>query len=672
MRKRNRDAKRGNRTAEAFIANRIGLMAVPVFCACAVFSAGIGECWGQQGAASDGIGLDIAKHSLGAKLQVSGSAGSDYAVHFNSGLGEAAAWNPLAGFTLPSDDFELIDPGFLSRSRGFYRLEALASSIDLGQASNFRLIDHEEKSRELYYNEDQNVMVLIFADLETLESQDNRDVIKDLKTAYSDKGVMFWLVNSDPETGRDGTKEAGKALGLGLPFLYDTASLSAREFGVRSDFEAIAIDVASWTILYRGAIEGPATNGETIPLLAHALEASLGGQTVEMALAPVGGSPLILPPLQPVSYADDVAPILLDKCVRCHSPGNVGPFAMTDYQVAADWSLSMKSEILVGRMPPWHADPHYGKFTNDLSLSPEQKVTMIQWINEGAQRGDGPDPLGEFFASGGAPLEYPAMWPAELGEPDYVVTIPKQHIPADGEVDYRYPTVAVDLPNDVWLRAAVVLPGNQRVVHHVLVSPGTDYSFLNYIVGYAPGTKSGIHPAGSGTRLKNVTHLSFEVHYETTGEPETDETKVGLYFHEEPPETTLHNAWPLTLFFRIPSSAKEYQPSNATFRFERDALLHTLQPHMHFRGLRMKYEAAYPDGTREVLLNVPNYSFDWQTTYVLAEPKQIPAGTRITVSGAFDNSALNHHNPDPRRTVTWGEQTTDEMFIGFMSYTFAE
>jgi hypothetical protein len=323
-------------------------------------------------------------------------------------------------------------------------------------------------------------------------------------------------------------------------------------------------------------------------------------------------------------------------------------------------------------MPPWHADPHYGNFVNDISLSPEQKATLIHWINEGAPRGDGPDPVAELFANGGPPLIYPATWPVELGEPDYIVTIPEQSIPANGEVAYRYPTLAVDLPGDLWIRAAVVLPGNRKIVHHVLVSPGTEYSFLNQIAGYAPGTKSGIYPSGSGARLRDVTHLSFQVHYETSGQPETDETKLGLYFHDTPPETTVRSAFPLTFFFTIPAGAKDYEPSNALQRFQQDSWLHSLQPHMHFRGARMKYEAVYPDGTSEILLNVPNYSFDWQTTYQLAQPKLMPAGTEIIISGAFDNSVLNHHNPDPGRLVTWGEQTTQEMFIGFLSYTLAE
>jgi hypothetical protein len=646
-------------------------MLLSTFWVCSVLAAGLGDLSAQS--VSDGIGIDITKHSLGAKLKVSGSAGSDYVVNFSSDLGVGeAGWNPLAAFTLTSDNFEFIDPSLLSRTRGFYRVEELAGSIDLGRPSNLRLIDHEDRSHELYYNEDQNAIVLIFADLEILESQDVRGAIEDLKTLYSNQGVMFWLVNPDPEADRDRVRETVETLGLGLPYLGDPQSVSARELGVRSNFEAIAINVSSWTIFYRGAIEGPGTSGEPVPLLSLALERFLGGQAVEMALAPAGGSTLNLPPLQPVSYASDVAPILVAKCIRCHSPGNIGPFAITTYQVAADWAQPMKSEILAGRMPPWHADPHYGNFVNDISLSPEQKATLIHWINEGAPRGDGPDPVAELFANGGPPLIYPATWPVELGEPDYIVTIPEQSIPANGEVAYRYPTLAVDLPADLWIRAAVVLPGNRKIVHHVLVSPGTEYSFLNQIAGYAPGTKSGIYPSGSGARLRDVTHLSFQVHYETSGQPETDETKLGLYFHDTPPETTVRSAFPLTFFFTIPAGAKDYEPSNALQRFQQDSWLHSLQPHMHFRGARMKYEAVYPDGTSEILLNVPNYSFDWQTTYQLAQPKLMPAGTEIIISGAFDNSVLNHHNPDPGRLVTWGEQTTQEMFIGFLSYTLAE
>ena len=226
----------------------------------------------------------------------------------------------------------------------------------------------------------------------------------------------------------------------------------------------------------------------------------------------------------------------------------------------------------------------------------------------------------------------------------------------------------MDLPADVWLSAAVVLPGNASVVHHVLVSPGAKYSFQEFFTGYTPGTRFGIYGENTGKHLQGVQQVSFELHYNTTGQPETDETQLGFYFHHTPPSAEVLSAWPMTQKFLIPPGEKEHPPSDAQHTFKEDAWLHTLQPHMHVRGLKMKYEARYPDGSLEVLLNVPKYDFEWQTKYIFANPKFMPSGTRVTVSGAFDNSALNHHNPDPTLSVRWGSQTSGEMFIGFMGY----
>jgi hypothetical protein len=342
---------------------------------------------------------------------------------------------------------------------------------------------------------------------------------------------------------------------------------------------------------------------------------------------------------------------------------------MTNYSVVQTRARLIKQEVLAARMPPWHPDPFYLEFTNDLSLSPDQKAMLLQWIDDGALRGTGPDPL----ASVSATTNYPFAWPPELGQPDYVVTIPRQSIPATGEVPYRYPSIQVPISTNTWLRAAVIKPGNTRVVHHSLVFVGNLLEVLGglngYFAGYVPGYTAIEYPPGTGKKLPANATLTFQMHYTTIGTAQTDQTQLGLYFMKSPPAMELQTRAAFTLDLTIPPGAQEYEreasfvPSDTN-----DVWLYELSPHMHLRGSRFMFEALYTDGTSEVLLSVPKYVFHWQSLYRFAQPKRLKAGTVIRCRGAFDNSRQNAENPNPEATVTFGEQTDDEMFIGYVNF----
>jgi len=237
--------------------------------------------------------------------------------------------------------------------------------------------------------------------------------------------------------------------------------------------------------------------------------------------------------------------------------------------------------------------------------------------------------------------------------------------------------VAVNIPSNVWLRAAVILPGNTKIVHHSLVFVGSLLDVIisggglgGYFAGYVPGMRPVSFPEGTGKLLPANVTVTFQMHYITTGQEETDQTRLGLYFMKTPPAAELRTTAAATISFQIPPGAPEYAaqasvvPSNT-----KDILLYELAPHIHYRGSRFKFEAVYPNGTSEVLLSVPKYEFHWQTLYRLAQPKRLPAGTRIRCSGAFDNSSQNLENPDPTALVRFGEQTSDEMFIGYLNYS---
>ena len=365
----------------------------------------------------------------------------------------------------------------------------------------------------------------------------------------------------------------------------------------------------------------------------------------------------------------EIAPLLQAKCVRCHSPGNIAPWAMTNYDLVQSYAALIKEKVLTGEMPPWHADPFYSTFANDFSLTPTEAALLVQWINDGAPRGEGPDPLA---VAPPPPTNYPFAWPASLGQPDLVLSIPQQSIPATGVVDYRYLNVTTTFPTDAWIRAAVVRPGNRKVVHHCLVFFGSDSVFkglLGFFAGYVPGYDPVPAPDGTAKLLPRATVLQFQMHYITTGQPETDQTEIGLYVSPNPPTYALQTKSAPNITFTIPPNASE-TVATATYTFAKNSMLYEMAPHMHLRGSWFRYEALYPDSRREILLSVPHYEFHWQTLYRLAQPKFMPAGTRLLCTGAWDNSAQNLENPDPSTTVTFGEQTFNEMFIGY--FNFAE
>jgi hypothetical protein len=336
-------------------------------------------------------------------------------------------------------------------------------------------------------------------------------------------------------------------------------------------------------------------------------------------------------------------------------------------------------------MPPWHADPFYGSFTNDTSLKPDEAAKLIQWIDAGAPRGSGSDPLADMPTTS---TNYPFAWPASLGTPDAILRIPMQSIPASGTVDYRYITVTnTGFSGDVWLRAAVSRPGNTRVVHHCLVFEGDSSASLGglagFYSGYVPGYDPAPFPPSTGKLLKRGQVLTFQMHYTTVGTAQTDQTELGLYVSPLPPTYPLQTKAAFNVFFAIPANNPDYQstaqfPSSATLTT--NIVLYEMSPHMHLRGSRFKFEVVYPSGSRETLLSVPNYIFHWQSLYRLTQPKYIPRGSRIFCTANWDNTTQNpelmeayngsDNNPSylPDHPVGFGEQSWDEMFIGYVNY----
>jgi len=566
-----------------------------------------------------------------------------------------------------------------------------------GEVVNFSLLDYKGKYYELRRAE-ARVVVLFFTSFNCPIARQSIPKIRALRSQFGTNGVVFWMVNSSPQEDPDDTmvemlvrarangraqdpalndpdalrQEVLKSVVGSLPVLRDELQIVAQRLGVSRTCEAIAIDTKNLSIIYRGGIDDQFTEGAQKPkatekYLATALGEFLAGKPVTSSQGPVHGCLIIFEaktPAQSIAYSTQIAPLLQKNCVSCHSPGNIGPFAMSSYQKVKGWSAMIEEVLIDRRMPPWHADPHYGKFANTRSLSSAELHTLLGWIQQGCPRGDGADPL-----TNAAP---PAVaW--TLGSPDFTVSLPKpQQIPATGTLNYRYVDSEFVMPEDAWLRAAVCRPGNAKVVHHVIIRARypdgyKDASSESYLfTSWVPGLQAGDFPAGTGVFVPKGTRFNFELHYTTTGQAQTDQSELGLYLAKEPAKRRLEvRASDMRDFELAPGDPDSKHFSH--YCFKRDSIIYDLSPHMHLRGSWFKFQLLYPDGRRETLLSVPQYDFNWQTSYRLTTPKQVPAGTWMLCTGGHDNSAKNPNNPDPSKRIKWGLQSWDEMFMGFMT-----
>ena len=367
-----------------------------------------------------------------------------------------------------------------------------------------------------------------------------------------------------------------------------------------------------------------------------------------------------------VTFAKDISRIIQNRCQSCHHPGTTAPFTLASYNDAVHWADTIREVIKDNRMPPWHADPHYGKFSNDRRLPKEEKDAILAWLNNGMPMGNKNELP--------APRTYADGW--VISKPDIVFELPEeQTIPASGVVPYQYFVTPTNFKEDVWIEAAEARPGNRSAVHHIIVSfrdPKTQGAqngrgFGEFIVGTAPGDMPLILPPGLAVKIPAGADLVWQMHYTPNGKEVKDKSQVGfvLYKGKEPPKHFSHTRGISNNTFVIPPGASNYQ-AESEWIVPRDTLLLSFMPHMHLRGKDFEYRAEYPDGRSEIILKVPRYDFAWQTSYRLAQPLRLPKGTKIHCIAHFDNSAANPANPDPKKQVTWGDQTWEEMMIGWV------
>jgi len=519
---------------------------------------------------------------------------------------------------------------------------------------NFALLDHEGKHHELYYYSDMKAIVLISQGNGSPILRQSIPYIEELKREYESKGVKFFMINANPQDDRSAIMKEATEYGISVPILEDSSQLVTRALNMTKTAEVIVVDPNGWEIIYYGAMNDRVGYENEKKEISHnflkdAIDAILNDGDLEVKRTAVKGSSIQYEVNDNISYVDDVAPVLINKCLPCHSPGGPAPFSMKNYQKIRGWAPMIREVVRTKRMPPWSPDPYIGKFKFDGSLSPDEVRTLVHWVESGFKRGYGKDPL--LLAS----KPHHQRW--LLGEPDLrIYCADEERVPAAGVLPYRFCESVNGFEEDTWVRAIDLRPRNLKVVHHMqafhkplgAVYKGhfhPDHSFKgkrggNYFAGYLPGKRPYVLEDGVGKLFKKGSKVIFEMHYVPIGRAETDKMELGLYLLDEKPEKELLNRFITDRDFMVPANTTNFKMTDYHV-FDEEVVLYALRPHMHLRGKSAKFIAQYADGSEEVLLSVPKYNFYWQHQYVFEEPKILPAGTKLILEGIFDNSFQN-------------------------------
>jgi len=532
---------------------------------------------------------------------------------------------------------------------------------------DFQLTDHTRLAHRLYYYGYAPAIVLMTRENGSAASRAGAASLRKLAAEHGGKGVLFFLLDSNLADTRDAAAAEAKAQGIEIPILMDEQQLVGEQLGVRREGEVFVIDPRSWKVAYRGPLAG-----------AGAAIASVAAQqpAAGVQVAVTEGRPIAFPEREraaafaKISYAKDIAPILQEKCVSCHLNGGIGPFAMDSYEAVKGFAPMIRETVRTRRMPPYFADPHIGTFKNDQGLTAQQTKTLVHWIEAGAPRGEGADPL---LVN---KTRMAAEWPENLGRPDVVVDLPAFKVPASGIVEYQNMRVANPFPQNTWLRAIAMKPGDRRVLHHVVSNhrpdPGSRPDIPGGSVGsYTPGAQPQIMADGAGAPVPGGGQLNFQMHYTTMGAETTDKTQVGFYVLKDTPRYVKRSVVIGDFALMIPAGAARHRET-AYLTFPADAYLYTLYPHAHYRGYHVELKAKTPDGGETMLISLPKYDFNWQRDYDPVKPILVKAGTKLIATWVYDNSVHNPANPDPKRNVTWGEQTPDEMMYFRVNYRWAD
>ncbi|PCH63669.1 MAG: hypothetical protein COC19_00765 [SAR86 cluster bacterium] len=544
---------------------------------------------------------------------------------------------------------------------------AISSAAD--RVGDFSLLDQEGNYHSMSWYDDNAVIALLVQANDSTATADALPAFDALKDKFGDNGVEFLMINPMGRSNRDAVAAKVADYAVDIPVLMDDARVISEALGIEHAGEVLLFNPKSFEVEYRGSV----AEAEA------AITQMLAGDDVTTAMVATNGSAISYPTKVVPSYTRDIAPVLAENCASCHREGGVAPFAMDSHTMVQGWSPMIREVLMTRRMPPGGIDGHIGEFINNRLIEDQDIRNIIAWADAGAPKDGDTDPLAELSWS-------QSKW--AMGEPDLIIDIPATTVPATGNGVFTNVEVIIPVKVDRWLRGSQIVAGEMSVLHHTvntLAFPGEPRrSFLSgggnpdkaSITAYVPGGTPAMSPDGTGGLVKVGSVLNLNMHYTPNGRETVDASQLGLWFYDEDDVPAERMAGNCACVF--PNSWTTIEPNNpnfqqsANFIVPEDARIHSFQPHMHFRGKSMRFFADYPDGSREELINVANYNYNWQLSYTYAEPKFIPGGTKITALAAWDNSAQNRSNPNPDRAVDWGNESWDEMFFGAMQYKFVD
>ena len=528
--------------------------------------------------------------------------------------------------------------------------------------------------------------VYVFLSTQCMVSKVYAPRLNSLARDYGKRGVAVIGVFSNIQEGQAEVAAFAKSHAFVFPTVRDADASLAAKYGATMTPSAFVVNPAG-QVVYSGRIDD---NADTTQVhhrdLASALDAVLAGRPIlHPKLAAFGcilRRPAAVVASSQITYTHDVASILARNCETCHRPGQIGPMPLTTYTQAAAWRGDIKKWTSDRQMPPWKADPNCGEFQDSRRLSNHDVITLAKWADAGAPEGNAADlPAPPHFRDG---------WP--LGQPDLVLQPSRAyHLEADGSDVYRCYVIPTDFTHDRYVSAVDVQPGNRSIVHHVIAfidgtgvsanldghekEPGyTSFGGVGFtptgsLGGWAPGMTAHFLPDGVATAVPAGARIVLQVHYHKDGKPETDFSRIGLYFAKTQVAKTLHII-PIIHGLDIPAGDSHYTVTTLGVPSPVDFHLLAVTPHMHLLGRKMALTAIRPDGVKVPLISVSDWDFNWQATYFYKKPIAFPKGTRVQMTATYDNSVHNPRNPNsPPKTTTWGEQTTDEMCIAFLHYT---
>lgn len=522
---------------------------------------------------------------------------------------------------------------------------------------DFTLADQFGELHRLKNRQDMDAIVLIWQSNQCPTFRKSLPLIRGTYQKLDSKRIAFYFINADPKDSLDEIAKASRQQRLPFAILKDATQMFSHDLAISHVLQTLVIDPKSWRQISQGPLN------TTIAKIATATSCPIDYSAIK----------------KPVTYVKDVAPILKERCLACHHVAGIAPWAMTDYRKVKGWSKMIGEVVATKRMPPWEVDSHLVPIKNDMTLTPKEAGTILQWIRTGSKRGDGKDPLLAFAPPANA-----------LGKPDLILKLPKQEVPALGNVSYRYFALPRVLKKDQWIAGAIFRPENPKVVHHARVfygdgslmkmarevfSPRDEDSMIQphkqdfYLTTYSPGVSEYLYPEEAAKLIKVEQDIVAEIHYTTTGKVESDESYLELYFAKKPAKKIF--------FSNVNSEQRQIDiPANKVVEligtpvtFKTPVLLHWIFPHMHYRGKSFRLKMRLPGRPDRTIFFTPRYSFLWQHTYVFEKPLLIPKGATLIPTATFDNTTSNRLNPDPNQTVHFGPRSIDEMLLAILHYT---